>query len=139
MALGEKLFEEAGKITSIKVEDVHPVEGVKMEVSFASDVKGTGNFPSGMNMGSGTMRQYPHGIANAEYRGVLTTEKRQQFLWWAHEKYRIGQDDNARGVIIVSGFTNAEELKWMNDLIIVMETEFNPAKLEFRGTGYQWK
>ena len=40
MALGEKLFEEMGKVTSATIESVHPVEGVKMQVSFASDIKG---------------------------------------------------------------------------------------------------
>jgi hypothetical protein len=33
MALGEKLFEDSGNITGIKITRVHPVEGVTTEVS----------------------------------------------------------------------------------------------------------
>jgi hypothetical protein len=32
MALGEKLFEETGKVVGFKVTKVHPVEGTTMEV-----------------------------------------------------------------------------------------------------------
>jgi hypothetical protein len=55
------------------VKSVHPIEGVKMEVSFASEIKGIGDFPDGNNRGSGTMVQYPHGIVDAAYQGVVTT------------------------------------------------------------------
>jgi hypothetical protein len=57
MVLGEKLFEETGNVTSFRVTKVHPVEGTTMEVSFVSDIKGIGKFPSGKNTGSGTMTQ----------------------------------------------------------------------------------
>jgi hypothetical protein len=40
MALGEKLFEDIGNLTKLDVKSVHPVEGVKMEVSFTSEIKG---------------------------------------------------------------------------------------------------
>jgi hypothetical protein len=32
MALGEKLFEESGNITGLKITRVHPIEGVTTEV-----------------------------------------------------------------------------------------------------------
>ena len=51
MALGEKLFEESGNVTGFKVTKVHPTEGVTMEVSFTSEIKGIGRFPSGKNLG----------------------------------------------------------------------------------------
>jgi len=62
MALKEKVFEESGKITGFKVTKVHPVEGVTTEVSFTSDIRGIGRFPSGKNLGSGVLTKYPHGI-----------------------------------------------------------------------------
>ena len=65
MALGQKLFEEVGKIASFKVIKVHPLEGVTTEVSFMSDIKGIERFPSGKNLASGTMTKYPHGIIDA--------------------------------------------------------------------------
>lgn len=42
MALGQKLFEEVGKVAGFKVAKVHPMEGVTTEVSFKSDIKGVG-------------------------------------------------------------------------------------------------
>ena len=62
MVLGEKLFEESGKITGFKVTKVHPIEGVTTETSFTSDIRGIGRFPSGKNLGSGVMTKYSHGI-----------------------------------------------------------------------------
>ena len=47
MVLGEKLFEESGNVTGFKITKVHPIEGVTMEVSFTSEIKGIGRFPSG--------------------------------------------------------------------------------------------
>ena len=44
MALGQKLFEEVGKIASFKVTKVHPLEGVTTEASFMSDIKGIERF-----------------------------------------------------------------------------------------------
>jgi hypothetical protein len=35
MALGEKLFEESGNITGLKITRVHPIEGVTTEVRIA--------------------------------------------------------------------------------------------------------
>ena len=66
MTLGEKLFEESGNITGFKVTKVHPIEGVTMEVSFTSEIRGMGRFPSCKNLGSGTMTQYPHGMVDAK-------------------------------------------------------------------------
>ncbi len=75
MALGEKLFEESGNVTGFKVTRVHPIEGVTMEVSFTSEITGSGRFPSGKNLGSGTMTRYPHSIVDGGYRGsFMTTE-----------------------------------------------------------------
>jgi hypothetical protein len=139
MALGEKVFEEKGKVTSIKVQSVHPIEGVKMEVSFASEIKGLGKFPSGKNLGSGTMNQYPHGIVDASYQGVVATAEGEQFFWWAHEKSKVTEGGNVKGLVTVTGFTNSQKLSWMNNMIIVIDAEFDLASQEFRGTGYQWK
>jgi len=138
MALGNKIFEETGKVTSATVRSVHPVEGVKMEVSFASDIKGIGNFPSGKNMGSGTMTQYPHGVVDASYQGVVMTAEGEQYFWWAHEKSRVREGGKVKGLVTVTGFTNSPKLSWMNNLIMVIDSEFDPASQQFRGTAYQW-
>src|SRR5215213_2586674 len=86
MALGEKLFEESGNVTGFKVTKVHPTEGVTMEVSFASEIRGIGRFPSGKNIGSGTMTQYPHGIVDGSYQGsFMTTEGGRKFKGINHD------------------------------------------------------
>ena len=55
MVLGDKLFEESGNIIGLKITRVHPIEGVTTEDSFTSEIKGAGKYPSGENLGSGTM------------------------------------------------------------------------------------
>jgi hypothetical protein len=138
MALGEKLFEESGNVLSFKVTKVHPVEGTTMEVSFSSELKGFGKFPSGRNIGSGTMTQYPHGVVDASYQGTLMTPEGEHFMWWAHEKSKLADGGKIRGLVMVSGFTNSQKLSWMNDLIMALESEFDPAAQQFRTTAYEW-
>lgn len=138
MAIGEKLFEEAGKIMSMSIKSVHPVEGVKMEVSFASEIKGSGRMPSGKNMGTGTSVQYPHGIVDASWQGVATFADGEQFFWWGHEKSNMA-GGRTKGIVIVTGFTHSKDLSWMNNTILAIETEFDPSAQQFRGTGYEWK
>ena len=140
MALGEKLFEESGKVVGFKVTKVHPVEGTTMEVSFTSEIKGFGKFPTGRNIGSGTMTQYPHGVVDASYQGsLMTPEEGEQFMWWAHEKSKVVEGGKIKGMVMVSGFTNSQKLSWMNNLIMALESEFDPAAMQFRTTAYEWK
>jgi hypothetical protein len=140
MALGEKLFEESGNITGFKIIRVHPIEGTTMEVSFTSDIRGIGRFPNGQNLGSGTMTQYPHGIVDASWIGTLTTtEHRDQFIWWAHEKSKVMEDGKVKGPVLVTGFSNSQNLSWMNNLIIALESESDPISQKFKTIGYEWK
>jgi hypothetical protein len=139
MALGEKLFEETGKVVGFKVTRVHPVEGTTMEVSFTSEIKGFGKYPNGRNVGSGIMTHYPHGVVDASYQGTLmTAEEGEQFMWWAHEKSKVAEGGKIKGMVMVSGFTNSEKLSWMNRLLMILESEFDPAAQQFRTTAYEW-
>jgi hypothetical protein len=139
MALGEKLFEESGKVVGFKVTKVHPVEGMTMEVSFTSEIKGFGKFPSGRNVGSGTITHYPHGVEDASYRGTfMTAEEGEQFMWWVHNKGKVAEGGKIKGIVIMSGFTNSQKLSWMNSLLTAGESEFDPAAQQFRVTGYEW-
>ena len=144
MALGEKLFEEGGNVTGFKVTKVHPIEGVTMEVSFASEISGIGRFPSGKNIGSGTVTQYPHGIVDGSYQGsfMTTTEgggSADQFVWWAHEKTKAVEGGKFKGLTMMTGFTNSQKLSWMNNLIIALDLETNPTSQTFKATAYEWK
>ena len=139
MALGEKLFEESGNVTGFKVTKVHPTEGVTMEVSFTSEITGSGRFPSGKNLGSGTMTRYPHGIVDQSNQGSVMTNEGDQFVWWAHGKSKVVEGGRIKGLIIVTGFTNSQKLTWMNNLIMALESEFDPESEKFKITGYEWK
>jgi hypothetical protein len=139
MALGEKLFEESGNVVAFKVTRVHPIEGTTMEVSFSSELKGFGKFPSGRNIGSGTMTQYPHGVVDASYQGTMMAAEGEQLLWWAHEKSKVVEGGKIKGMVMVSGFTNSQKLSWINNLIMALESEFDPADLQFRTTAYEWR
>ncbi|HYY86894.1 MAG TPA: hypothetical protein VE594_07300 [Nitrososphaeraceae archaeon] len=138
MKLGQKLFEEVGKISGIKVVKVHPLEGVTMEISFMSDIKGIGKYPSGKNLASGTITKYPHGIIDGSWQGTLTTELGEQFMWWSHEKSKVIESDKIKGLNITTGFTNSQELSWMNNLIIVIEISGSVISDEFSAIGYEW-
>jgi hypothetical protein len=142
MALGEKLFEESGNVTGFKVTKVHPTEGVTMEVSFTSEITGTGRFPSGKNLGSGTVTQYPHGIVDGSYQGsFMTTEggSSDHFVWWAHEKTKVVEGGKFKGLTMMTGFTNSQKLSWMNKLIIALDLETDPESQKFKATAYEWK
>ncbi|MDW0189783.1 MAG: hypothetical protein QOA70_09045 [Nitrososphaeraceae archaeon] len=138
MVLGEKLFEKSGKVTGFKVTKVHPSEGITTELSFTSDIRGIGRFPSGKNLGSGVMTRYPHGIIDASWQGTLTTKNREEFMWWGHEKSRVLEDGKISGLNIVTGFTNSQNLSWMNSLIIVVELVGSIFSDEFSATAYEW-
>jgi hypothetical protein len=144
MALGEKLFEESGNVVGFKVTKVHPIEGVTMEVSFVSEIKGIGRFPSGKNLGSGTVTQYPHGIVDGSYQGSFTIPSDDsingdQFVWWAHEKTKMVEGGNFKGLTMLTGFTNSRKLSWMNNLIIALDLETFPESQKFKATAYEWK
>ena len=139
MALGEKLFEEKGQVVGFKVTKVDPIEGTTIEVSATIDLKGFGKFPSGKEMGSGVMVQYPHGVVDGSFHGNLITAEGDQVMWWAHEKGKVGADGKIRGLATMSAFTNSPKLSWINNLIMALETEFNTETQQIKTTGYEWK
>ena len=67
------------------------------------------------------------------------TAEGDQFLWWAHEKGKVVEGGKIKGISIETGFTNSQKLAWMNNLIITLESEFDPASQTFETTAYEWK
>jgi hypothetical protein len=140
MVLGEKLFEESGNITGVKVIKVHPIEGVTSEVSSTSEIRGESRYPSGENLGSGTMTKYSHGVIDGTWQGSLTiADGSDQFMWWAHEKSKVVEGGKIKGLSIMTGFTNSQKLSWMNNSIIVIEIDGSVSSMKFKATGYEWK
>lgn len=138
MALGQKLFEEVGKISGFKVAKVHPLEGVTTEISFTSDIKGVGRYPSGKNLASGSITKYTHGIIDGSWQGTLTSELGEQFMWWSHEKSKVLEAGEIKGLNVATGFTNSQKLSWMNNLIIVIDLSGSVFSDEFSAIGYEW-
>ena len=116
-----------------------------VEVSFTSEIKGMGRFPSGKNIGSGIITQYPHGIVDGSYHGSLmitaeySGDSRDHFLWWAYEKTKETEGGKFKGLTMLTGFTNSQKLSWMNNLIMALELETNPKSQKFNATAYEWK
>ena len=140
MVLGEKLFEESGNITGVKVIKVHPIEGVSTEISFTSEIRGEGRFPNSENLASGIVTKYPHGIIDGTWHGSLTTaEDGDQFMWWAHEKSKVVEGGNIKGLNIMTGFTNSQKLSWMSNIILALKISVSVFSQKFKATGYEWK
>ncbi len=139
MALGERLFRETGNLIKLDIKSVHPVDGIRMEVSFTSEIEGFGRFPSGKNVGSGTVVQYPHGIIDANYQGVEITTEGDQYIWWAHEKSKVVEGGVVKGIMISTGHGNSQKLSWMNNLVVVSEMQTDIRNQRFEGIGYEWQ
>ncbi|MGC1134197.1 MAG: hypothetical protein WA941_15330, partial [Nitrososphaeraceae archaeon] len=57
---------------------------------------------------------------------LTTTEHGDQFMWWGHEKSKLMEDGKVEGLVSVAGFSNSQNLSWMNNLIIALESEQRP-------------
>ena len=131
---------KAATYRASKLQKSIQLKELQWEVSFISEIKGFGKFPSGRNVRSCVITQYPHGVVDASYQAMMmmtTAKEGEQFIWYAHEKSRLEDDRKIKGRVIVSGFTKSEKLSWMNRLIMIMESEFDPASQQFRITAYE--
>ena len=137
MVLGEKMWEEKGKIIGISVKSVGP-EGVRMEETFASDVKGLGRAPSGRNIGTLDIIETPGGFFSGTGQGMFTTQDGDIVVW---KVYSIGKMEagKSKSVNIIQFMTTSQKLSWMNGYIAVDEGITDPTTMELSGTGYEWK
>jgi hypothetical protein len=137
LVLGEKLWEEKGKVIGMSVKSVGS-EGLHMEQTFASEVKGLGRFPSGRNMGTVNSVARPDGFSSGTGQGIFTAQDGDSVVWkvLAFGKPEAGKEKN---VAIVQFMTTSQKLSWMNSLLIVYESIGDMKAMEFSGTGYEWK
>jgi hypothetical protein len=136
LVLGEKLWEEKGKAIGMSVKSIGP-EGVHMEETFASEVKGLGRGPGGRNMGTIDFVQAPSGGSSGAGQGIFTTED-GSVVW---KTYFLGKSEAGKGksVFIIQFMTTSQKLSWMNSLIVAEEVILDEKTQEFSGTGYEWK
>jgi hypothetical protein len=134
MTMGEKLFEEKGKMTMTFVESID-ANGVVMKQSFNSDVMGSGKFPSGMNMGSGTIWMGMDDKAHGKWHGMMMTQDKETIVWngSGHSKRNHGA---IKGIMVITFMTKAEKYAWMNSIILIKEIEGD--MIEFKASGYEW-
>jgi hypothetical protein len=69
----------------------------------------------------------------------MIAEDASQFMWWAHEKSKVLEGGNIKGLNIMSGFTNSQKLSWMNNLVLALEISGSVFSQKFNAIGYEWK
>jgi cyanate permease len=66
--------------------------------------------------------------------GFTTYDPVPSVIWSAMV---IGESAVNKGISIVTGFARSQKLAWMDDLIITLESEFDPACQTFKTTAYE--
>jgi hypothetical protein len=135
MAMGDKLFEEQGKMNMTYVKSIDD-SGMTIVQSFSSEITGAGRFPSGMNMGSGTICIHQSGMAHGKWNGMMMTKDNEMIVWkgTGHSK-RAGQQVN--GILVINFMTKSEKYAWMNSMIAVIDIQ--GTMMEFKSIGMEWK
>ncbi len=136
MPLGEKLFEESGKLSGMSVKSV-TADGVTLEVDIVSRIQGIGRFPSGTNMGTATFIQGPN-TARETGQGVFTTKDGKSVPWHivAIAKRVEG---GSKSVNLATFHATTPELAWLNELLVLIEGTTAPDLSTFSDVGYEWK
>lgn len=137
MVLGEKLWEEKGKVIGMSVKSVGP-EGIHLEQTFASEIKGLGRMPSGANMGTLDAIQGPDGGFSGTGQGMFTSVDGDISTW---KIYFFGKVEGAknRSMGIVRFESASERISWMKGLVAWMEAVGDNKTGESTDTGYEWK
>jgi hypothetical protein len=137
LVLGEKIWEEKGKMMGMSIKSIGP-EGVHMEETFASEVKGLGRAPSGRNIGTINVIETPGGFSSGTGQGYLVTQEGDSVVW---KCYLLGKSEagKTKSLNIIQFMTNSQRLSWMNGFIAVAESIADEKTMEFSDTGYEWK
>jgi hypothetical protein len=89
LVLGGKMWEEKGKVIGMSVKSIGP-EGVHMEETFATEVKGLGRAPSGRNIGTMDLIEVPGGFFSGTGQGYLVTQDGDSVVW---KCYSMGESE----------------------------------------------
>ena len=135
MAMGDKLFDEKGKMVTTFVESVD-ANGMTLKQSFNSDVTGIGKFPSGMNMGSGTIWIGMDEKAHGKWHGMMMTKENETIVWKG-SGHSTRHQGAVNGIMVITFMTKAEKYAWLNSIIVVKDLQGN--MMDFTSTGFEWK
>jgi hypothetical protein len=137
LVLGEKLWEEKGKCVGVSIKSVGP-EGVHMEQTFTTVVKGFGRFPSGTNMGTIDIVGAPDGSSRGICQGIFTSQDGDMVVW---KGYFFGKREQGKDKTfgVLKSWTTSQKLAWMNVTFAAMEGIADPKTMEISDTGYEWK
>ena len=138
MAVGEKLWEQKGRITGMTIKSVG-VEGVNTESNWVAEVKGFGRLEGSefKAMGTSIGWRRPDGITGGTGQGVSTSKEGETILWKGYSMGRIEAGKN-KTVTLITFQTSSQKRPWMNSLVTLYEGETTPEG-EMTGTGYEWK
>jgi len=136
LALGEKVAEEKGKAIGMSIKSIGP-EGMTVEVSVATEIKGFGRHPGGRNMGTLTVLQGPN-TSSITGQGVVVTTDGESLPWHASGiGKRVG--NRVKGISLVNFSTSSQKYSWVNDVLLVLDSEASADFSELSDTAYEWK
>lgn len=135
MAMGDKLCDEKGKMMSTFIESVD-ANGITMKQTFNADVTGAGKFPSGMNMGSGTIWVGMDEKAHGKWHGMMMTKENETIVWNG-SGHSMRHQGAVKGIMVITFMTKSEKYAWMNSIIAVKELQ--GTMMDFTSTTYEWK
>jgi hypothetical protein len=69
---------------------------------------------------------------------MISEGEGEQFMYWSRQKSKLADDGKWKGIVISSVFTNSQMFSWMNRLLMIGESESEPATQQFRLTAYEW-
>ena len=135
MAIGDKLFDEKGKMTSTFVESID-ANGITMKQSFNSDVTGSGKFPSGMNMGSRTIWFDTGEKAHGKWFGMMMTKDNETIVWKGSGNSKR-HECLVKGIMVITFMTKSEKYAWMNSIIAIKDMQ--GTMMDFTSTTFEWR
>ena len=131
--LGEKILEEKGKVSGLRVLSTSPP---KVEVNFRAEGTILGIKESNIVTYWSEMR--PGGTMYGEAKGILTTKDGDVATWCAQG---VGKPTGARGAASWRGavyyHTSAEKLEKLNSIAVVFEFEADDEGNSI-GKGWEW-
>jgi hypothetical protein len=137
MPIGEKIWEEKGKVIGFSVKSVGP-EGIRFEQTVVTEIKGFGRFPNATNMGTLDILAGPDGGVSGTGQGMCTTVDGDIATW---KVYSLGKTEGAKGrnMAIVMFESASGKISWIKGFIAWMDGVSDSKTMEFSDTGYEWK